>query len=906
MSEGAGQTRRRRWLAPEVVQTSSMDCGPAALKCLLEGFGVPISYGRLREACQTDVDGTSIDTIEAVANRLGVVAEQEMLPLDHLFLDGVDLLPALFVVRHSDGPTHFVVAWRRVGDWLQVMDPSVGRRWVRIGKFRDEIFRQETSVRAREWRAWAETDEFQTPLRARLKQLGIGAAGAGALIADAASDPIWFSFGVLDASVRLVNVIAGAGGVSRGGEATRLLTAMFDDTRRSTGDVFRFIPREYWSVSPDPTDYWTDDTAKLLLRGAVLMRVSGRAGARERARGETAPDEPPLSPELAAALAEKPLSPPRMLWGMLREDGLLAPMALAGAIVIATGAAVIEALLFRGLLDIGSMLNLPGQRLAAAFGLVAFAGLLMAIRIPVIAESMRMGRRFDAGLRMALLRKLPRLADRYFQSRPISDMADRAHGVHLARLVPGLGVHFLQTLCELFLTLAGVLLLDPASLWPALALTAFALAVPALTQPMINERDLRVRNHAGALNGFYLDTLLGLVPVRTHAAGRAVRRQHESLLVEWARSSRRLARTAIVSGAVQAVGCVGLASYLLMAHFQRGGGVTGADLLLIFWTLKLPAVGAALTGLAQQYPMQRNMLLRLLEPLSAPEALPSGDQAATPAPRAPAAGRGVAIDIADGVVLAAGREILREVNLSVAAGEQVGIVGVSGAGKSSLVGLLLGWHRLASGGLRVDGEELTAERQVALRHEIAWLDPAIHLWNRSLLENLNYASRDPDFGRTAGAIDEAGLREVLKKLPEGLQTSLGEGGALLSGGEGQRVRLGRALLQSGVRLALLDEPFRGMDRERRAEMLAGAREHWRDATLLCVTHDVGETMGFDRVLVVEAGRIVEDGPPSRLALEPTRYRQLLEAERVVRGEMWAGAHWRHVRMRDGRVVEEAS
>src|ERR671923_1912833 len=80
-----GLTRTgRRLLVPEVVQTSAMDCGPAALKCLLEGFGIPVSYGRLREACQTDVDGTSIDTLEEVAQQLGLEAEQVMLPVDHL------------------------------------------------------------------------------------------------------------------------------------------------------------------------------------------------------------------------------------------------------------------------------------------------------------------------------------------------------------------------------------------------------------------------------------------------------------------------------------------------------------------------------------------------------------------------------------------------------------------------------------------------------------------------------------------------------------------------------------------------------------------------------------------------------------------------------------------------------
>ncbi len=70
---------RARLIVPEVVQTSNMDCGPAALKSLLEGFGIPVNYGRLREACQTGVDGTSIDTIEEVANQLGLQAEQIML-----------------------------------------------------------------------------------------------------------------------------------------------------------------------------------------------------------------------------------------------------------------------------------------------------------------------------------------------------------------------------------------------------------------------------------------------------------------------------------------------------------------------------------------------------------------------------------------------------------------------------------------------------------------------------------------------------------------------------------------------------------------------------------------------------------------------------------------------------------
>ena len=126
----ANPSRGHRLIVPEVVQTSAMDCGPASLKCLLEGFGISVSYGRLREACQTDVDGTSIDTMEEVAVQLGLEAEQVMLPVDHLLLPEARALPAIVVVRQPNGLTHFVIVWSRHGHFVQVMDPAIGRRWL--------------------------------------------------------------------------------------------------------------------------------------------------------------------------------------------------------------------------------------------------------------------------------------------------------------------------------------------------------------------------------------------------------------------------------------------------------------------------------------------------------------------------------------------------------------------------------------------------------------------------------------------------------------------------------------------------------------------------------------------------------------------------------------------------------
>ncbi len=144
---------------------------------------------------------------------------------------------------------------------------------------------------------------------------------------------------------------------------------------------------------------------------------------------------------------------------------------------------------------------------------------------------------------------------------------------------------------------------------------------------------------------------------------------------------------------------------------------------------------------------------------------------------------------------------------------------------------------------------------------------------------------------------------MIERLPDGLDTPLGEGGGLVSGGEGQRVRLGRALLRPGVRLAILDEPFRGLDFEQRHKLLERSREAWRDATLLAISHDIAEALTFPRVLVLEAGRIVEDGDPRELARNPqSRFHAMLAAESAIRDEFWNGVEWRRLRLHHGQLT----
>jgi ABC-type transport system involved in cytochrome bd biosynthesis fused ATPase/permease subunit len=582
---------------------------------------------------------------------------------------------------------------------------------------------------------------------------------------------------------------------------------------------------------------------------------------------------------------------------------------VVAALLLAAGGLVVEALLLRGLFDLGRELGLAGQRLSAIGALLGFVAALLLLELPIATGLLRLGRHLEVRLRLAFLAKIPHLGDRYFQSRLTSDMAERCHTAHTLRLLPEMGGQLLRSTLELVLTAIGIAWLDPASAPLAVLVAALSLGFVLLAQPLLKERDLRVRGHVGALGRFYLDAFLGLVAVRTHAAERAVRREHQNLLAEWARAGLGLQRVVVGVEGVQSLVGFGLAIWLLLSYLTRAGD-GGGMLLLIYWALNLPVLGQEVALMARQYPAHRNVTLRLLEPLGAPEETnvqASDLAAASHAVGSPAAAPpGVAIALEGVSVRAAGHTILDKIDLGVEAGAHVAIVGPSGAGKSSLVGILLGWHRPATGRVFIDGEPLDSEYLERLRRDTAWVDPTVQLWNRAILDNLRYGATAAAFSALDQVLDAADLLDLLEKLPDGLQTRLGEGGALVSGGEGQRVRLGRGLLRPGARLVILDEPFRGLDRECRRELLACARRWWQGATLLCITHDVGETRGFDRVLVVEGGKIVEDGVPADLAGRPeSRYRAMLEAEREVRQGLWSSDVWRRLRLEGGHLVEAA-
>ena len=194
-----------------------MDCGPASLKCLADGFGIPVSYGRLREACQTDVDGTSIDTMEEVAMQLGLDAEQIMAPADFLLLPEAKLLPAIAVVLRASKVTHFVVAWRSYGGLLQVMDPAVGRQWQPKAQFVSSLYIHTLPVSAKGWREWAESEKFTAATSAEVGRSWVfRARPRKRFVESALSVPGWRGLSRLEAGTRSLGAIVRSGGLRRG------------------------------------------------------------------------------------------------------------------------------------------------------------------------------------------------------------------------------------------------------------------------------------------------------------------------------------------------------------------------------------------------------------------------------------------------------------------------------------------------------------------------------------------------------------------------------------------------------------------------------------------------------------------------------------------------------------------
>jgi ATP-binding cassette subfamily B protein len=336
------------------------------------------------------------------------------------------------------------------------------------------------------------------------------------------------------------------------------------------------------------------------------------------------------------------------------------------------------------------------------------------------------------------------------------------------------------------------------------------------------------------------------------------------------RSLRYLERLRLTHAAITVVLTIGLLAWAIML-WQRGGASTG-DVVLIC-TLGLSILHAtrdlavALVDVTQHVARLSEALATLLVPHELrdhPEAEPLVKQ-------------GAAIGFNNiSFHYPGGQQVFDKFTLTLQAGQRVGLVGQSGGGKSSLFVVLQRFYDVQQGNITIDGQDISRVTQLSLRQAISVVPQDISLFHRTILENIRY-------GKPSASDDEvlraaiAARCDFIEALPEGLHTMVGDRGVKLSGGQRQRIAIARAFLKDSP-ILLLDEATAALDSESEEAIREALSRLMRGRTVIAIAHRLATLRNFDRVVMLQGGKIIEDGKPDLLMQRPGPYRELVNQE----------------------------
>lgn len=223
------------------------------------------------------------------------------------------------------------------------------------------------------------------------------------------------------------------------------------------------------------------------------------------------------------------------------------------------------------------------------------------------------------------------------------------------------------------------------------------------------------------------------------------------------------------------------------------------------------------------------------------------------------------------------KELLEGTNLSFKGYEKIGIIGMSGSGKSSLVNVLSGFLPLASGQIYLDGIELEHLNQEAWQKNVLYIPQSPYVFEMSLRDNICFYTPSASQAEIEEAISRVGLQELVANLPQGLDTLIGNGARPLSGGQAQRIALARAFLDKDRKVMLFDEPTAHLDIETELELKEKMKPLMENRLVFFATHRLHWLREMDRVLVLDQGRLVEMGSYEELLSQKGHFYRLKHA-----------------------------
>jgi ATP-binding cassette subfamily B protein len=227
-----------------------------------------------------------------------------------------------------------------------------------------------------------------------------------------------------------------------------------------------------------------------------------------------------------------------------------------------------------------------------------------------------------------------------------------------------------------------------------------------------------------------------------------------------------------------------------------------------------------------------------------------------------------------------GQIVFDHFNLRLNPGQRVGLVGPSGAGKSTLFALLQRFYDVHSGRILIDGQDIARVTQESLRAAIAVVPQDVSLFHRSIMENIRYARPEALDKEVLNAAAAARCLEFIEALPKGMATIVGDRGTKLSGGQRQRIAIARAFLKDAA-LLLLDEATSALDSESEEAIRESLGRLMRERTVIAIAHRLSTVRQFDRIIVLNAGQIVQNGPPDHLIQREGLYRDLARRQMMI-------------------------
>ena len=383
---------------------------------------------------------------------------------------------------------------------------------------------------------------------------------------------------------------------------------------------------------------------------------------------------------------------------------------------------------------------------------------------------------------------------------------------------------------------------------------------------------------AAAVDGEMVDVIGNLPLVRAFCATHREHHRFEGTvdreLSARQRSLLYLERLRLAHAVVTVVLTVGLLAWAILLWQQ--GKISTGDVVLAC-TLGLSVLHAT-RDLAVALVDVTQHLARLSEALSTllvPHDLRDHPHAA------PLLGFGASVQLQD-VTFAypGGERLFDNLSLRIEPGQRVGLVGQSGGGKSTLFALLQRLYDVERGGIFVDGQDIRRVTQESLRAAIAVVPQDVSLFHRSVMENIRYGRPDALDAEVYNAARAARCLDFIGALPDGMGTIVGDRGMKLSGGQRQRIAIARALLKDAP-LLLLDEATSALDSESEDLVRQALADLMRRRTVIAIAHRLSTVSNFDRIVVLQGGRVIQDGAPTELLRDQGTYRDLMRRQSVL-------------------------